>query len=195
MVGAATAAALVLLFSYRTSLHQGVASAPENQAQVISAPAADGSGAGGSGPAPLPGSSDKTVTIPAPGSRSGAGSSSGAGSRSGQGSGSAAAAPAAPAPSPARTVVNGAVENTEYGPVQVQVTVAGGKITEVKTLQHPYEEQRSRQISAIALPQLRAEALAAQSSRIDGVSGATYTTEGYIASLQSALDAAHFTRA
>lgn len=186
MVGAATAAALVLLFSYRTSLHQGMTSAPENQAQVISAPAADGSGAGGNGPAPLP---DKTVTIPAPESPSGAES------RSDQGPGPAATAPASPAQSTAQTVVNGAVENTEYGPVQVQVTVAGGKITEVRTLQHPYEEQRSRQISAIALPQLRAEALAAQSSRIDGVSGATYTTEGYIASLQSALDAAHFTRA
>jgi uncharacterized protein with FMN-binding domain len=58
-------------------------------------------------------------------------------------------------------------------------------------LQQPTDARRSQEINAFALPQLRAETLAAQSARIDAVSGATYTTEGYQASLQSALDAAH----
>jgi uncharacterized protein with FMN-binding domain len=88
-------------------------------------------------------------------------------------------------------VVDGATEQTPYGPVQVELTVDGGRITQVTVLQHPDAGQLSEEINAFALPQLRAETLAAQSSRIDAVSGATYTTEGYQASLQSALDAAH----
>jgi uncharacterized protein with FMN-binding domain len=84
----------------------------------------------------------------------------------------------------------GAVEQTRYGPVQVQVTVAGGKITDVTALQLTNAEQRSIQISNAAAPILRSEVLKAQSASVATVSGATFTTEGYLTSLQSALDKA-----
>ncbi|WIB79007.1 FMN-binding protein [Curtobacterium sp. MCPF17_002] len=79
---------------------------------------------------------------------------------------------------------------TRFGNVQVQVTIAGGKITDVTALQLTDQDGRSVQISAQAAPLLQQEALTAQSATIDTVSGATYTSEGYIQSLQSALDQA-----
>ncbi len=88
--------------------------------------------------------------------------------------------------------INGPTSQTRYGPVQIQVTITGKKITAVKTLQHPSDDNRSIQIAADALPQLRAETLTAQSAQINSVSGATYTSEGYQRSLQGALDLAHF---
>jgi len=94
--------------------------------------------------------------------------------------------------SPQTLTVNGTTVHTRYGPVQVQVQIAGGKITNVTPLQHPSGDSRNEQISAYALPQLRTETLDAQSARIDTVSGATYTSDGYIKSLQAALDGAHF---
>ena len=93
---------------------------------------------------------------------------------------------------PTSITVNGPTEQTRYGPVQVQVTISGKRITGVKTLQHPSGDDRSIQIAADALPQLRSEALTAQSARIDSVGGATYTSDGYQQSLQVALDLAHF---
>jgi uncharacterized protein with FMN-binding domain len=84
--------------------------------------------------------------------------------------------------------VTGAVESTQYGPVQVQVAVSGGRITDVRAVQLPgADNPRSSQISAFAGPQLRQEALTAQSASVHVVSGATYTSQGYQASLQSAL--------
>lgn len=79
---------------------------------------------------------------------------------------------------------------TRFGNVQVRVTIAGGKITDVTALQLTDHDGRSVQISAEAAPILRQEALTAQSATIDTVSGATYTSEGYVQSLQSALDQA-----
>jgi uncharacterized protein with FMN-binding domain len=76
-----------------------------------------------------------------------------------------------------------------YGPVQVQVTIAGGRLTDIKALQLPSDRSRSRSISSRAAPILRGEALAAQSANINGVSGATYTSQGYAQSLQGALAA------
>jgi uncharacterized protein with FMN-binding domain len=93
---------------------------------------------------------------------------------------------------PSSITVNGPTEQTRYGPVQVQVTISGKRITGVKTLQHPSGDDRSIQIANDALPQLRAETLTAQSAQIDSVGGATYTSEGYQQSLQGALDLAHF---
>ncbi|NUP34120.1 MAG: FMN-binding protein, partial [Streptomycetaceae bacterium] len=81
--------------------------------------------------------------------------------------------------------------DTRYGPVQVAVTLAEGKVTAVQVLQVPSENRRDRSIAASAVPKLTKEALAAQTAHIDAVSGATYTSEGYIRSLQSALDQAH----
>ncbi|MGI5239861.1 FMN-binding protein [Dactylosporangium sp. CA-139066] len=90
------------------------------------------------------------------------------------------------------TVVNGTVVQTRWGPVQVQVTIAGGKITEVAALRVPDGNRRDHEINSYAVPMLRDEVLRAQSARIDSVSGATVTSDGYRRSLQAALDAAHF---
>jgi uncharacterized protein with FMN-binding domain len=95
-------------------------------------------------------------------------------------------------PQPTTITVNGPTSQTRYGPVQIQVIITGKKITAVKTLQHPSDDDRSIQIATDALPQLRAETLAAQSSQINSISGATYTSQGYQRSLQGALDLAHF---
>jgi uncharacterized protein with FMN-binding domain len=81
--------------------------------------------------------------------------------------------------------------DTEYGTVQVAVTLAKGKITAVKVLQAPDQNGRDQQITDYALPRLTQEAIGAQSAGIDVVSGASYTSQGYIQSLQSALDQAH----
>ena len=85
------------------------------------------------------------------------------------------------------TVV-GDVEQTRYGPVQVSVTFVDGAITAVDTLQSPSGHHESTQINARAVPILEQEAIAAQSANIDTVSGATYTSDAYRASLQSAID-------
>ncbi|AIR97310.1 FMN-binding protein [Streptomyces glaucescens] len=100
-----------------------------------------------------------------------------------------AAGPAAPGGAAAtRTAtVTGDAVRTQYGPVQVRVTVSGGRITEAAAVQAP-EGGRSGQITADAVPRLNQAAVAAGSADIDAVSGATYTSTGYRQSLQSALD-------
>jgi serine/threonine protein kinase len=99
--------------------------------------------------------------------------------------------PAASAPASARTLtVAGTVTQTPYGPMQVRLTLAGQKITNVTVLQRTDDGPESDQIDAFALPKLTSETLAAQSAKIDAVSGASYTSSGYIQSLQSALDKA-----
>jgi len=94
--------------------------------------------------------------------------------------------------SPAASVVNGTVAQTQWGPVQVQVHIAGHRITDVKALVFPSGSGHDQAINSYALPLLRQEVLSAQSARIDSVSGATVTSGGYRESLQAALDAAHF---
>lgn len=86
---------------------------------------------------------------------------------------------------------DGSVAQTRWGPVQVRITVSGGKITDVTAIQAPDGNRRDRQINGYALPILRREVLAAQSAQIETVSGATVTSGGYVESLQAALDAAH----
>ena len=86
--------------------------------------------------------------------------------------------------------VDGAVVGTRWGPVQVQVTISGGVITDVAALQLPSGDRHSLDISRRVEPVLRSAALAAQSARIDVLSGATYTSTAYAQSLQAALDAA-----
>lgn len=97
----------------------------------------------------------------------------------------------APAAAPQSGTVDGAVVGTQYGSVQVRVSFTGKKITNVHALKLTDSSGTSVSISAGAAPTLRHEALAAQSAKIDVVSGATYTSEAYQQSLQSALDAAH----
>jgi uncharacterized protein with FMN-binding domain len=111
------------------------------------------------------------------------------------GSGTASASPmprqsTAGSAGAAGKTVTGAADNTSYGPMQVQVTLQGRKITGVKVVQQTNTGTESQQIDANAIPQLNRETLAAQSARIDAVSGASYTSAGYIKSLQSALDQA-----
>ncbi|MFF3887757.1 FMN-binding protein [Streptomyces sp. NPDC001914] len=88
-----------------------------------------------------------------------------------------------------KTVTGDAVQ-TRWGPVQVRVTVRDGKITESTAVVYPSDNPRDQEINSYALPMLARETLAAQSAQIDSVSGATYTSDGYKQSLQSALDSA-----
>jgi len=88
------------------------------------------------------------------------------------------------------STVTGSVASTRWGPVQVSITVTDGKITAVDVPQYPTGNGKDRQINASALPILTKETLSAQSADIDMVSGATVTSEGYVQSLQSALDQA-----
>lgn len=91
----------------------------------------------------------------------------------------------------APVVVNGVPADTAYGPVQVQIQVSGGKIVSATAIVFPQSGGRDREINSYAIPVLQSETVAAQSAKIDSVSGATYTSDGYLQSLQSALDAAH----
>ncbi|RCG29456.1 FMN-binding protein [Sphaerisporangium album] len=161
----ATAAGLILLLSFKP---HDVASADRPPAAIApaTAPSAqDGSVASGSDSGSSGGDS---------GTRAGGSGSSSGGSGSSTGS---------------RTVTGDAVD-TRWGPVQVRITVAGGQITAVDAVVVPDANPRDREINSVAVPILTQEALAAQSARIDTVSGATYTSEGYTGSLQSALDKA-----
>ncbi|MFC8872630.1 FMN-binding protein [Streptomyces sp. NPDC057148] len=88
---------------------------------------------------------------------------------------------------PDTRTLTGAVAQTQYGPVQVRVTVSGGKITGAEAVQAPKGGQ-SDQVTADAVPQLNQAAITAGNADIDTVSGATYTSAGYKQSLQSALD-------
>ncbi|MCL7492537.1 FMN-binding protein [Streptomyces sp. MCA2] len=112
----------------------------------------------------------------------------------------AAAPPAGPAPSASPSGVpsprerdgtsgtfTGDTIDTARGPVQVRVTLVKGRLTTITALKGEHDEGAS----ADAVPRLRQKALAAQSAKIDAVSGATFTSQGYISSLQSALDRAH----
>ncbi|WP_143678161.1 FMN-binding protein, partial [Streptomyces rhizosphaericus] len=87
----------------------------------------------------------------------------------------------------ARTVTGDAVQ-TQYGPVQVSLTVNGGKITGAQAVKTPDSGPRSEQIAKDSIPKLNQQAVSA--AKVDTVSGATYTSEGYAKSLQSALDKA-----
>jgi uncharacterized protein with FMN-binding domain len=80
--------------------------------------------------------------------------------------------------------------DTRWGPVQVRITVSGGRITASDAIDYPMNNGRDQQINQYAIPQLQNETLQAQSAQIDMVSGATYTSEGYTTSLQSAIDQA-----
>ena len=118
-------------------------------------------------------------TAPISGSSS---TSSGSSGSSSSGSSSSAAT--------ASSTVTGDVAQTRWGPVQVEVSVASGKVTEVQVVEYPSDNPRDAEINSYALPILIKETISAQSANIDMVSGATVTSGGYIQSLQSALDKA-----
>lgn len=76
----------------------------------------------------------------------------------------------------------------QYGDLEVKVTKSGSRITNVTVVRFDVSDMHSQQIDDVAVPELRSEAIAAQSAKIDGVSGASYTSAAYEQSLQSALD-------
>jgi uncharacterized protein with FMN-binding domain len=117
--------------------------------------------------------------------------SSGSDSSGGTAAASSSAAAASPsAGSGTSGTYTGSQADTRWGLVQVQITVSNGKITKVSVLQYPNNNGRDQQINARALPVLIQETISAQSAHIDMVSGGTVTSEGYVQSLQSALDKA-----
>jgi uncharacterized protein with FMN-binding domain len=158
----ATAVGLVLLLSFKT--HTQSAAPGTSPAAALGSPT-PGTGAAGTG------TGTAGAAAPAAG-------------------GSAGPANSASAKSGAAKTVTGAAWPTIYGPVQVRVTVSAGKLTAVTAVEYPTDTPRDYQINAFAIPQLNAEALAAGSAKIDTVSGATYTSGGYVGSLQNALDKA-----
>ena len=177
----ATVSGLVLLFSYRTSTGAEIPTAN------AAAPAAS---TGASGSASGTGSNS--------GSESGTGSNTDS-SDSASGSGSASGSDATGGTTGSSTTTSsglkdgtftGDAASTRYGPVQVQVTVSGGRIASVDVVEYPNENPRDRQINQQAVPMLISETTSAQSAQIDMISGATYTSRGYQQSLQSALDQA-----
>src|SRR6185312_8595634 len=90
----------------------------------------------------------------------------------------------------AADTVTGPVAETQWGPVQVQVTFAGDAISDVQVVQYPNGNHRDQEINDYALPILVQETKDANSADIDMVSGATVTSDGYVQSLQGALDQA-----
>ena len=86
------------------------------------------------------------------------------------------------------TAVTGHVATTVYGPVQIQLIMRNSKIVKVAVLQQPMNTANDIRIGEFAFPKLIGETLTTQTAKIDAVSGASYTSAGYIQSLQSALD-------
>jgi uncharacterized protein with FMN-binding domain len=169
-----TLTVLVLLFGYHTSTSSA---SSQGGLTSLAAPASGNAISGGSTTA-----------------------SSAAASSSAAAASTAAAAPttaAAPSTSAAATssaatsgTVTGTVAQTRWGPVQVQLTIANKKITNVSVVQYPNGNGKDQEINSQALPILIQETLDKQSASIDMVSGATVTSDGYLQSLQSALDQA-----
>jgi uncharacterized protein with FMN-binding domain len=158
---ASTVSVLVLLFGYHTST-SGVTGA--SQTAIVSGVAKSNSGSTGGG-----------------------GSTASAGSSGSGGSGSRSTGKVA---TKATKTVTGAVASTQWGPVQVQLTISGKTITKVTVVQYPNGNSLDAQINSQALPILMQETTSAQNANIDMVSGATVTSTGYLQSLQSALDQA-----
>jgi len=158
---AATVVGLAVLLGYK--------SGPVRRASLVVTPQ------GGLPTAPETPAAQAVPPVPAPGG----------------GAGGTASATTAPAALPSgSSVLTGPDVPNQYGDVQVQLTVQGGKIVDVKALQLPVDRQRSAYISQVAGPLLRSEVLQAQSANIDLISGATYTSESYAQSVQAALDQA-----
>jgi uncharacterized protein with FMN-binding domain len=123
--------------------------------------------------------------VSAPAASTSGGGSGGSGSDSPIGSGSFSGSSSA-----ASKTVTGSAASTIYGPVQVQIVVQDGKVTAARAVVYPEETSMDEQINQFAIPTLSREAVSDDSAKIDMVSGATYTSQGYLSSLQSALDRA-----
>ncbi|UTT69401.1 FMN-binding protein [Arthrobacter sp. DNA4] len=168
-VAAALASAGILLAGWQTGTQAGGISTVASSTTATGTTGATGTGASGSS-----GSSSSSGTTGSSGSASSSGSTS-SGSSSSSTSGT----------------YKGNTVQTRFGPVQVQITVANGKITDVTALQLTNTDGKSIQISNRAAPLLRSKVLAAQSANVQTVSGATITSDAYLTSLQAAIDAAN----
>ena len=174
-----TLSAVVLLVGFDASQHGGSVTAT---GPLTSGGTTSGSGSsGGSGQTSGNGNGGGNGSGSGNGSGTGTGTGTGTGNGTGNGPGSTTTA----------ATVTGAVAQTIWGPVQVQLQVKSGTITQVRILQYPSGNSRDVELAQYALPILMRETTQAQSARIDMVSGATYTSQGYLQSLQSALDQAH----
>ena len=142
---------------------------------------------------PAPAATKKTTTKATPKAtpkstkKSSSGSTSGGASSGGTTSTPAATPATTPKAAGISGTFTGAAGNTRYGPVQVQITVVNNVITGATALTYPTGSFRDQQINQQAIPYLIQETLAAQSANIQGVGGASYTSQGWVDSLQSAL--------
>ena len=137
---------------------------------------------------PTPTATHTTASQPAPAATK---SSSSSTTSSAKNSTASTAAATTPTPTPTKAkpsgTFTGSTSQTRFGPVQVQITLVNGKITAANALQYPNNDFRSQQISQQAIPYLVQETLAANSADIQGVGGASYTSQGWYDSLVSAL--------
>lgn len=168
-----TAAGLAGVFAYHT--HGAAALGPSSPAAVATGPA-------GGSQAPRGGRAPTTTT--------------GAGA---PGGGSSPTTPTTTTPTttaptttaPATVSATGTAEQYGYGVLSVRVTATGAKLSALSVVTLQTAEAYSQQLAQAVIPMLRREVLAAQSARIAAISGATYTSEAYAASVQSALDKLH----
>jgi len=175
VVSAALASAGILIVGWQSGTHVADTASATG---TMAGPASAGSTGAGTG----------TTGSAASGTGSSSRGSSGSAGSSAAASGSTGSSGAS---SNAAGTFAGEVVQTRFGSVQVQISVTGGKITDVTALQLTDEDRRSVQISNRAAPLLRAEVLKAQSANVQTISGATVTSSAYLTSLQAALDAAH----
>jgi uncharacterized protein with FMN-binding domain len=148
-------------------------------------------GAGANTPATISGGTSDATSGNESGNGSGTSSNGSSSTGSGNGNGSDSSGGSSGSTTSAAKTVTGSVAQTQWGPVQVRLAVKNGSITQVTILQYPHDNGRDVEIADYALPILIQETIKAQSADIDMVSGATYTSEGYVESLQSALDQAN----
>lgn len=131
------------------------------------------------------------ISTPTPGASSGSSGATGSAAASGStASSSTSKSSAAPSPSAVTKTVTGDAVDTQFGPVQVTITVSNGKITSATAVEYPQGSPRDAEINSYAIPILQQESVGQSSANLDMVSGATYTSAGYLQSLQSALDKA-----
>jgi uncharacterized protein with FMN-binding domain len=170
-----TVMGLVLLFSFKTPESPALAATTGSRVAIEGQPPATTTPDSGSGQSSTGATSGGTTS----GGTTSGGTTSGGTTSGGTTSGAYADG-----------TFTGSLISTRYGDVQVQVTTAGGAISDVTALALPDRDGHSVRISQAAEPLLREEALTAQSAQIDLLSGATYTSDAYVQSLQSALDQA-----
>lgn len=179
VVSATLASAGILLAGWQSGAHVA-----ESASAVGTTAGTAGTGATGTG------SAKSGLGSSTGGSSSGSAASGDTSSGTGT-SGSSGSSGSSSGSSSAGGTFTGDSVQTRFGSVQVQISVSGGKITDVKALQLTDEDRRSVQISNRAAPLLRSEVLQAQSANVQTISGATVTSSAYLTSLQAALDAAH----